>query len=74
MHVGKSKNGSRSDLEHSDLDSIYLTTKEAAAYLRKSTSWLLRQTEIPYLRGNPHVYKAADLDAWFDRSKQGPDI
>jgi hypothetical protein len=50
----------------------YLTTKEAAAYLRKSESWLLRQGDIPYLSGRPNVYDAADLDAWVERHKHQP--
>lgn len=50
----------------------YLTTPEAAEYLRKSTSWLLHQADIPYLSGNPNIYKRKDLDAWFDRRKIRP--
>jgi len=50
----------------------YLTTPEAAAYLRRSVSWLLRQPDIPHLRGNPNVYKRADLDAWFERARWTP--
>lgn len=55
-----------------DIVSPYLTTPEAAEYLRKSVSWLLRQHDIPFLPGNPNIYKRADLDAWFESSKQRP--
>lgn len=54
--------------------SPYLTTPEAAAYLRKSVSWLLRQHDIPFVPGNPNVYRRSDLDQWFDRSKVAPRI
>ena len=47
----------------------YLTTPEAAKYLRKSVSWLLRQDDIPYLPGNPNVYAKRDLDRWFEGHK-----
>lgn len=55
-------------------ESPYLTTQEAAAYLRKSVSWLLRQHDIPFLPGNPNIYSLADLDAWFERSKIRPEV
>lgn len=47
----------------------YLTTKEAAKYLKKSASWLTRQPDIPYLRGIPNTYKRKDLDEWYERNK-----
>jgi len=47
----------------------YLTTKEAAAYLRRSVSWLLRQKDIPYLRGTPNTYRKSDVDDWFEQNK-----
>jgi len=52
----------------------YMTTKEAAEYLRKSASWLTRQPDIPYLRGIPNTYKRTDLDDWFERNKFVPQI
>lgn len=45
----------------------YMTTEEAATYLRKSVSWLLKQSDMPYLRGIPNVYRRKDLDAWYER-------
>jgi hypothetical protein len=50
----------------------YLTTVQAADYLRKSVSWLLRQGDIPYLPGRPNVYVIDDLEAWVDRHKHRP--
>lgn len=50
----------------------YLTTKEAAAYLRRSVSWLIRRKDIPYLPGNPNAYARADLDEWFESNKYKP--
>jgi helix-turn-helix protein len=50
----------------------YLTTPEAADYLRKSQSWLLRQGDLPYLAGRPNTYAVADLDAWVERHKRQP--
>lgn len=49
-----------------------MTTEEAAAYLRRTVSWLLRQAEIPYLPGRPNTYAVKDLDNWFDRNKRNP--
>ena len=54
--------------------SPYLTTGDAAAYMRKSTSWLLKQADIPFLRGTPNVYRRDDLDDWFDRHKFRPTV
>ena len=50
----------------------YLTTKEAACYLRRSVSWLLRCSEIPYLPGRPNLYSTRDLDQWFEQNKWVP--
>ena len=47
----------------------YLTTREAAQYLRKSVSWLIRRKDIPYAPGNPNTYSRADLDEWFEKNK-----
>jgi hypothetical protein len=47
----------------------YMETNEAAKYLRHSVSWLLRQWDIPFLKGRPNVYRRADLDDWFERHK-----
>ena len=37
----------------------YLTTEEAAAYLRKSVSWLLHRKDIAYYRGSPLLSRAS---------------
>ena len=50
----------------------YLVTDEAAAYLRRTVSWLLRQADIPYLPGRPNTYAVRDLDDWFENSKRRP--
>ena len=50
----------------------YLTTGEAAMYLRKSVSWILKQPDIQYLRGVPNTYRRKDLDDWFERHKFRP--
>jgi hypothetical protein len=50
----------------------YKTTSEAAQYLRKSVSWILRQGDIPYLPGRPNVYATEDLDSWVERHKHQP--
>jgi hypothetical protein len=50
----------------------YLTTSEAAKYLRRSVSWLLRCGEIPFLPGRPNLYSIRDLDAWFEANKYVP--
>ena len=52
----------------------YLTTTEAAEYLRRSVSWLVKRNDIPYLRGVPNIYCRADLDAWFQRTKVRPKV
>lgn len=46
-----------------------LTTDEASAYLRRSPSWLLRQSDIPFVKGVPNTYRRKDLDDWFERHK-----
>ena len=50
----------------------YLRTEEASEYLRKSVSWLVKQNDIPYLKGVPNIYKKRDLDDWFERKKFSP--
>ena len=42
----------------------YLTTLEAAAYMRRSRSWMLQRKDIPYYRGRPNLYRKEDLDNW----------
>ena len=54
--------------------SPYLTSDEAAAYLRKSVSWLLRVRDMAFLRGKPNLYAKADLDAWVERHKHRPRV
>lgn len=51
-----------------------LTTAEAAAYLRRSVSWLLHQRDITYLPGKPNLYRQRDLDIWFERHARAPII
>jgi hypothetical protein len=55
-----------------NVEAKYLVTDEAAAYLRRTVSWLLRQADIPYLPGRPNSYSVRDLDAWFERKKHNP--
>jgi len=50
----------------------YLTTPEAAEYLRRSVNWVLCQKDIPYLPGHPNSYKRTDLDAWYEENKRKP--
>jgi hypothetical protein len=50
----------------------YLTTPEAAAYLRRSVSWLLRRGDIAYLPGRPNTYCITDLDEWVSQHKHRP--
>lgn len=50
----------------------YLTTTEAARYLCRSVSWLLRCGEMPYVPGRPNLYSVKDLDDWFERKKHIP--
>ena len=55
-------------------ESPYLTTDEAAAYLRKSVSWLLRVPDMVFLRGKPNLYAKNDLNAWVERHKHRPRV
>lgn len=55
-------------------ESDYMTTKEAAEYLRRSKSFLVRQPDIAYLPGHPNTYARRDLDEWFERHKKQPRI
>jgi hypothetical protein len=55
-------------------DRVFLTTPEAAAYLRRSVSWLLRQPDIAYLPGKPNLYALVDLDVWVERHKVRPRV
>jgi hypothetical protein len=55
-------------------ESPYLTTDEAAAYLRKSVSWLLRVPDMAFLRGKPNLYAKNDLNAWVERHKYRPRV
>lgn len=52
----------------------YMTSSEAAEYLRRSKSFLVRQPDIPYLPGHPNTYSKRDLDEWFERHKKQPRI
>lgn len=52
----------------------YLTTREAAVYLRRSVSWLLRQPDIAYIPGKPNLYEKKDLDAWLRKHKVEPRV
>jgi hypothetical protein len=56
------------------IESPYLTTDEAAAYLRKSVSWLLRVPDMVFLRGKPNLYAKNDLNAWVERHKHRPRV
>ena len=49
-----------------------MVSEEAAAYLRHSVSWLLRQPDIAYIRGTPNLYRKVDLDDWLKRHTQKP--
>ena len=61
-----------SGVSASPLVSPLLTCDEAAAYLRKSVSWLMHVRDIPVLRGRPNLYDVADLNAWIERHKHRP--
>lgn len=50
----------------------YMTTEEAAAYLRRTPSWLLRQPTIRFLPGRPNTYARRHLDQWFDDNAMSP--
>ena len=60
----------RADRRRNESWPVYLTTEEAAAYLRKSQSWLLKRDDIPFLKGVPNLYRREDLDDWFERHMQ----
>jgi hypothetical protein len=47
-------------------ESKYLTTIEAAKYMRRSRGWILNRKDIPYYRGKPNLYLKRDLDTWLD--------
>ena len=68
------KNPHPSDTDDGKKQDSYLTSREAASYLRKSVSWLVKRNDIPYLRGVPNTYKKADLDSWFERNKFNPRV
>jgi hypothetical protein len=51
-----------------------MTTREAAGYLRKSVSWLLRQQDIAYIPGKPNLYERRDLDDWMRKHKVNPRV
>ena len=55
-------------------DLVFMTTGEAAAYLRKSASWLLHQRDIAYLPGKPNLYRQRDLDTWAERHTVRPKV
>ena len=48
----------------------YMTTEEAARYMRRSVSWILRRKEIPYYRGKPNLYRREELDDWLTRYRR----
>ena len=50
----------------------YMTTAEAAAYLRRHKTFILSQPDLPYLKGHPNTYAKRDLDDWFERHKTKP--
>lgn len=56
--IGSEENGAK--------DSKYLTTIEAAKYMRRSRGWILNRKDIPYYRGKPNLYLKRDLDVWLD--------
>lgn len=55
-----------------EMGQVLLTTTEAAKYLRRSVSWLLRQPDIVYLPGKPNLYAVKDLDTWVEKHKFRP--
>lgn len=62
--------GGGNGLPSSGLPQGYMTTEEAAEYLRRSVSWMLRQKDVPYYRGKPNLYRKADLDQWMDENRR----
>ena len=71
-HIGGMQNGCSAATLLLHEESPYMTTAEAAAYLRKSISWILRVPDLPYLRGKPNLYARADLDTWIEKHKFRP--
>lgn len=59
-----------SGLSDEDAYPTYMTTEEAAAYLRRSVSWMLGEKDIPYYRGKPNLYRRGDLDRWMDENRR----
>ena len=53
---------------------VLLTTDEAAAYMRRSASWLLHRRDIAYLPGKPNLYRRSDLDTWVARNIISPKV
>lgn len=58
------------DLGRRSIESPYLTTEKAAAYLNRGVSWMLHQKDIPYYRGKPNQYRREDLDAWMQENRR----
>ena len=57
-----------------EADDMYLTTLEAAAFLRLSKGWFdvaaCRGTGVPFTKaGGKRLYKKADLIEWLERRK-----
>ncbi|MFC1452168.1 helix-turn-helix domain-containing protein [Verrucomicrobiota bacterium] len=52
----------------------HMTTQEAAAYLNRSVSWLLKRNDIPFVKGAPNTYRRRDLDDWAKRNLVNPRI
>ncbi len=50
--------------------SPYLNTRDAAKYLSRSVSWMLRQKDVPYYRGKPNLYRMSDLDRWMTNKRR----
>lgn len=52
----------------------YMTTRQAAAYLKKSYSWICHNMKrIPHYRfggGGGHLFKREDLDCWLDEHRR----
>lgn len=67
---GLSENAQKGDDRTNGIAHDYLTTDEAARYMRRSTSWLLRQKDIPYYRGKPNLYHRHELDDWFNKHRR----
>lgn len=53
------------------MENIFMTSDEAAAYLRITRNRLYGIKEIPfYTPGRRRLYKKEDLDNWIERSKR----